>query len=59
MAQNHNGSMTRSSLNARPEEALDAIREALATMKYGAIALTVHDAKVVQIEVTEKRRFFS
>jgi len=34
-----------------------AIREALAQLRYGAIALTVHDGRVVQIEITEKRRF--
>ena len=39
------------------EAALDAVREALAAIRYGAIALTVHDGRVVQIEITEKRRF--
>jgi hypothetical protein len=58
MAHNHNGSPSKTSLSAHPDEALDTIRQALNTLKYGAIALTIHDAKVVQIEVTEKRRFF-
>jgi hypothetical protein len=34
-----------------------AIREALQRLRYGAIALTVHDGRVVQMEITEKRRF--
>jgi hypothetical protein len=40
-----------------PDEAIEAIREALISMRYGAIALTVHDARIVQLEITEKRRF--
>ena len=38
-------------------EPLGVIAEALARMRYGAIQLTVHDGKVMQIEVTERRRF--
>lgn len=34
-----------------------ALREALARLDYGAIALTVHGGRVVQMEITEKRRF--
>ena len=33
------------------------VRDALSTLKFGAISLTVHEGKLVQIEVTEKRRF--
>lgn len=40
-----------------PDDPLDAVRDALQTMRYGAIALTVHDSRIVQMEVTEKRRF--
>ena len=39
------------------EQVLEAVRERLATMRYGEVALTVHDARIVQMEVTEKRRF--
>ena len=39
------------------EKALQAIGEALATLNYGTIVLTVHDSRVVQLEVTEKKRF--
>lgn len=34
-----------------------AVRDALARLRYGAITLTVHDGRVVQLEVTDKRRF--
>ena len=44
-------------LSQSPDEALEAVRQALLSMRYGAIALTVHDARIVQMEVTEKRRF--
>ncbi|MFM5929335.1 MAG: YezD family protein [Novosphingobium sp.] len=36
---------------------LDAVAEAVSRMRYGAIELTIHDGRVVQIEVTERRRF--
>jgi hypothetical protein len=39
------------------EDTLVPIRAALARLKYGAITLTVHDGRLVQIDVTEKLRF--
>jgi hypothetical protein len=39
------------------DQALAAIGQALDGLRYGTIILTVHDAKVVQLEVTEKKRF--
>ena len=36
---------------------LAAVAEALTRLRYGAIHLTVHDGKVVQLDVTERRRF--
>jgi hypothetical protein len=36
--------------------ALDMVSEALARLRFGAINLVVHDGKVVQIDVTEKKR---
>jgi hypothetical protein len=36
---------------------LAAVAEALSTMRYGAVHLTVHDGKVVQLDVTERQRF--
>ncbi len=39
-----------------PEEALAAIRDCLTRIRFGAIALTIHDGRIVQLDVTEKRR---
>lgn len=38
------------------EESLLSVREALMQLHYGTIALTVHEDRIVQIDVTEKRR---
>jgi hypothetical protein len=38
------------------EESLAKVREALLQLRYGSIALTVHEDRVVQIDVTEKKR---
>lgn len=38
------------------EESLRSIREALMQLRYGSIALTIHEDRVVQIDVTEKKR---
>ena len=37
--------------------ALGAVAQALGQLRYGAIELTVHDGKVVQMDVTERQRF--
>ncbi|MFM6931080.1 MAG: YezD family protein [Novosphingobium sp.] len=37
--------------------ALEAVAEAVSRLRYGAIELTVHDGRVVQLDVTERRRF--
>lgn len=39
------------------EENIATVREALQNLRYGNISLTVHDGRVVQIDVTEKKRF--
>lgn len=41
------------------EETLAAIREYLTQIRFGSIALTIHEGKVVQLDVTEKRRLAS
>lgn len=38
------------------EESLNNIREALLALRFGSVAITVHEGRVVQIDVTEKRR---
>ncbi len=37
-------------------EALAVVGEALSRLRYGTIQLTVHDGKVMQIDVTERKR---
>ncbi|HZV57608.1 MAG TPA: YezD family protein [Sphingobium sp.] len=39
------------------EEAIETVRQALRALRFGAVTLTVHDARVVQVDVTEKQRF--
>jgi hypothetical protein len=36
---------------------LASVAEALERLRYGAIQLTVHDGRLVQVEVTERQRF--
>lgn len=38
------------------EASLASIREALLAMHYGSVTITVHEDRVVQIDVTEKKR---
>ena len=38
------------------EESLGSVREALSGLKFGNVSLTVHEGRVVQIDVTEKKR---
>lgn len=42
---------------SRHEAALRAISEALAALDYGSVLLTVHAGRVVQLDVTRRRRF--
>jgi hypothetical protein len=38
------------------DDSLASVREALIGLKYGNVSLTVHEGRVVQIDVTEKKR---
>jgi len=38
------------------EESLATVREALTGLRFGTIVLTVHEGRLVQIDVTEKKR---
>ena len=38
-------------------EHLKVVAEALDRLRYGVIQLTVHDGKLMQVDVTERRRF--
>ncbi|WP_285710717.1 YezD family protein [Erythrobacter oryzae] len=39
-----------------PDAALGVVAEALARLRYGAVNLVIHDGKVVQIDVTDRKR---
>jgi hypothetical protein len=41
---------------SQPDDALAAIRDYLQRLRFGSIAITVHEGKIVQLDVTEKRR---
>ena len=36
---------------------LDAVAAAVARLKYGVVQLTIHEGKVVQLDVTDRLRF--
>ncbi len=38
-------------------EHLRVVAEALERLRYGVVQLTVHDGKLMQVDVTERRRF--
>jgi hypothetical protein len=41
---------------APTQEALNVIQECLSRIRFGSIAITLHEGKVVQLDITEKRR---
>jgi hypothetical protein len=47
----------------RPEpsqtEVLDIVSHALSQIRFGAIHVTLHDGKAVQVDITERKRFSS
>jgi hypothetical protein len=38
------------------EESIASVRQALAGLRFGQVSVTVHEGRVVQIDVTEKKR---
>ncbi len=40
-----------------PDLATEAIRTALRDLRFGAVEITVHEGRIVQIERREKQRF--
>ena len=38
------------------EECLATLRQTLSSLKYGTVAITVHEGRIVQMDVTERRR---
>lgn len=54
--------MTKNPASGVPDadaEPLGIIASALGRIRFGAIQLTVHDGRVTQVDVTERRRFGS
>lgn len=47
----------RSQSSDQREQALSLIEDALSRLRFGVISLTVHDGKLVQFDVTERKRF--
>ena len=46
------------SAGGAPESAvLDALSGAIGRLRFGTVLVTVHDGKVVQLDITERRRF--
>ncbi len=43
--------------SASEAEHLRIVAEALQRIRYGVVQLTVHDGKLMQLDVTERRRF--
>jgi hypothetical protein len=41
------------------EEMINLIVEALGRLRFGAINLTVHERRLVQVDITERKRFQS
>lgn len=39
-----------------PDRVLTLIREQLDRIRFGSIALSIHDGRVVQLEIVEKKR---
>jgi hypothetical protein len=40
-------------------ESIKSVLDALGQLKFGAIQLTVHEGKLVQVDITERKRFTS
>jgi hypothetical protein len=52
----NNGRLAAPDKQQHVEESLRSVREALMSLRFGTISLTVHEDRVVQIDVTEKKR---
>jgi hypothetical protein len=53
-------SSVKEAANGGPEEvsrAVQTVLEALEKLKFGAIQLTVHEGRLVQVDVTERHRY--
>ncbi len=53
-------SLSKETVNNEPEpkrRAIQTVLEALDKLKFGAIQLTVHEGRLVQVDVTERHRY--
>jgi hypothetical protein len=50
-------SMDTSAGDRSSNDGVQHVMEALQRLRFGVIQLTVHDGKLMQVEVTERRRF--
>ena len=41
----------------RSQGVLDAVADAVSRLRYGIVQLTIHEGKVVQLDVTDRLRF--
>lgn len=48
---------TESPVPPRSALPLSAITDAITKLRFGAVVLTIHDGKLVQMDVTERQRF--
>jgi hypothetical protein len=56
----HPKDLTRDQAKGEPEAASRAVQtvlDALAKLRFGAIQLTVHEGRLVQVDVTERHRY--
>jgi hypothetical protein len=44
-------------VSASDADPLQTVRDALSQLRFGAIQLVIHEGKLVQMDITEKRRF--
>ena len=44
-------------ISASLSEPMRTVLDALNSLRFGAIQLTVHDGKLVQVDITERKRF--
>jgi hypothetical protein len=51
------GNRTKDAAGPPPADFLQPVRDALTGLRFGAIQLTVHEGKLVQMDVTERQRF--
>lgn len=44
-------------MNNKNEKIVNEIAQAVAGLEFGSVLIKIHDAKIVQVEITERKRF--